>query len=78
MTSLPAKRFGFKKRGCLEKGYYADIVLFDKKTVKDMATYDDPHRYPEGIEFVIVNGEVVINRGEHTGRLPGKVLKKEI
>jgi len=78
LTSLPAKRFGFKKRGCLEKGYYADIVLFDKKTVKDMATYDDPHRYPEGIEFVIVNGEVVINRGEHTGRLPGKVLKKEI
>jgi len=78
LTSLPAKRFGFKKRGCLEKGYYADIVLFDKKTVKDMATYDDPHRYPEGIEFVIVNGEVVINRGEHTGRLPGKILKKEI
>jgi N-acyl-D-amino-acid deacylase len=78
ITSLPAKRFGFKKRGCLEKGYYADIVLFDEKTVKDMATYEDPHRYPEGIEFVIVNGEVVVNRGEHTGRLPGKILKKEI
>ncbi len=78
MTSVPAERFGFKKRGCLGKGCYADIVLFDEKSVKDLATYDDPHRYPEGIEFVLVNGEVVINRGEHTGRLPGKILRKEV
>jgi len=76
MTFIPAKRFGFKKRGCLEKGYYADIVIFNEKTVIDKATYKDPHQYPEGIEFVLVNGKIVIKKGEHTGNLPGKILRK--
>lgn len=77
MTHIPAKRFGFKRRGTLEPGNYADIVIFDEKNVIDRATYEDPHQYPEGIEFVLVNGKVVINRGEHTGELPGKILRKE-
>ncbi|MBD3415458.1 MAG: amidohydrolase family protein [Candidatus Aminicenantes bacterium] len=78
MTHIPAKRFGFKKRGSLEKGHYADLVLFDEKRIKDKATYENPHQYPEGIEFVLVNGDVVINRGDHTGHLPGKILRKEL
>ncbi|MFO7980064.1 MAG: D-aminoacylase [Candidatus Aminicenantes bacterium] len=78
MTSIPAKRFGFTKRGSLQNGNFADIVIFDEEKVIDKATYKNPHQYPEGIEFVLVNGEVVIDRGEHTGKLPGKILRKEV
>jgi N-acyl-D-amino-acid deacylase len=76
MTSIPAKRFGFDRRGVLEPEYYADIVVFDEENVIDKATWTDPHQYPVGIEYVLVNGEVVIERGEHTGALPGTVLRK--
>ncbi len=66
------------RRGILKRDYWADIVVFDEDKVRDQATWTDPHQYPVGIEYVIVNGEVVIDRGEHTGNLPGKVLRKKI
>jgi N-acyl-D-amino-acid deacylase len=78
MTSLPAQKFGFEKRGAIFSGYYADIVIFDPDKVIDRATWTDPHQYPLGIEYVLVNGVVVIQRGEHSGKLPGKVLRKAI
>jgi len=78
MTSLPARKFGFTKRGSLEKGYFADLVIFDEDRVIDKATWTDPHQYPVGIEYVLVNGKIVIKSGEHTGSLPGKVLRKEV
>jgi N-acyl-D-amino-acid deacylase len=76
ITSVPARKFGFTGRGVLARGNFADIVLFDEDKVIDVATFAEPHRYPEGIEYVIVNGKVVINRGQHTGNLPGRVLRK--
>ena len=75
MTSLPAQKLGLKDRGILREGMWADVVVFDPKRVVDEATYEDPHRYPEGIEYVLVNGEIVVDIGEHTGALPGKVLR---
>ena len=53
---------------------FADVVVFDPETVEDKATFESPHNYPEGIPYVIVNGEVVIDAGEHTGALPGTVM----
>ena len=78
MTSLPAQKFGFTRRGILKKEYYADVVIFDREKVIDKATWADPHQYPSGIEYVIVNGKVVIERGNHTVNLPGRVLRKKI
>jgi N-acyl-D-amino-acid deacylase len=78
MTSMPAQKFGFDGRGILREGNHADIVLFDEERVIDVATYTDPHRYPEGIEIVIVNGKIVIEEGKHTGDLPGRVLRKAV
>jgi len=78
MTSLPAKKFGFLERGSLQRELYADIVIFDPDKVMDRATWVNPHQYPLGIEYVLVNGEVVIERGNHTGSLPGKVLRQKI
>ncbi len=77
ITSIPADKFGFRKRGKLRSGYYADLVVFDQARVIDKATWTQPHQYPEGIEYVIVNGQIVIDRGEHTGALPGKLLRKQ-
>jgi N-acyl-D-amino-acid deacylase len=76
ITAIPASRFGFEKRGQLQPGYFADLVVFDPDKIADRATWVDPHQYPVGIEYVVVNGQVVVERGEHTGRLPGKILKK--
>jgi len=75
MTSAPAMRIGAKDRGSLAIGKKADICLFDPKKVQDKATFDNPHQYPEGIPFVIVNGELVINEEEHTGAKPGQVVR---
>jgi len=74
MTFLTAERFGLSGRGVIREGAWADLVLFDAQTVADRATYTDPHQYPEGIPYVIVNGIVVIDQGQHTGSLPGWVL----
>jgi N-acyl-D-amino-acid deacylase len=75
MTSVAAEKFHFAKRGLVKKGCFADLVVFNPETVLDKATWVEPHRYPVGIEYVLVNGQVVVERGEHTGRLPGKILK---
>jgi N-acyl-D-amino-acid deacylase len=74
MTSMPAARFGLEKRGLLREGWRADVTVFDPDRVADRASFDRPQEYPEGIAFVFVNGEIVIERGEHTGKRPGRVL----
>ena len=76
MTSLPASAFGIKDRGILKEGFAADITVFDPERVIDKATYENPHQYPEGITYVIVNGEVVVEEGKHTGRRPGQVIRR--
>jgi len=78
MTSVPARNFGFAQRGALKKGYFADIVIFDEDRVIDKATFKNPHQYPEGIRCVIVNGQVVIDQGDHSGLLPGSILRKNM
>lgn len=75
ITSLPARRFSLWDRGQIAANYFADLVVFNPETVIDNATFDKPHQYPEGIEFVIVNGEVVIEHGENPGRLPGMIIR---
>ena len=76
MTSFPAQRLGLPDRGLLRDGFRADIVIFNPDTVKTHATKDDPKHYPVGIEYVIVNGQVVIQQGENTGVLPGRSLRR--
>jgi len=73
---MPAQRLGLQDRGLLREGMAADVVVFDQKTVKDRATFSDPHQYPEGIPYVVVNGEIAVSDGEHTGALAGRVLRK--
>jgi N-acyl-D-amino-acid deacylase len=84
MTSFPAQKLGLKDRGLLRNGMWADIVVFDPVTIRDRATSrypyhfplaNYPHRYPEGIRYVLVNGEIVVQRGKHVGVFPGKVLR---
>lgn len=76
MTSAPAARLGLKDRGLLKDGYLADVVVFDPATVASNATYDEPRRFPTGIEHVLVNGTLVVDSGEHTGALPGRVVRR--
>ena len=75
-AGFPAERMGFSDRGLLKEGYAADIVVFDPDTVIDNATFDDPHRYPDGMPHVLVNGESVVLNGAHTGARPGRVLRR--
>jgi N-acyl-D-amino-acid deacylase len=86
MTSFPAQKLGLKDRGLLREGMWADMVIFNAKTVKDRATdrfpysfplKNYPHKYPEGIAYVIVNGQIVVQKGRHTGIFPGKVLRHQ-
>jgi N-acyl-D-amino-acid deacylase len=74
MTSLPAQTFGFWDRGVIRQGFAADVVIFDEAEVADQATFENPHQYPKGIEAVIVNGQLVVTQGQHTGAKPGKIL----
>jgi N-acyl-D-amino-acid deacylase len=76
MTSMPAEKMGFKLRGQLKKGYFADIVVFNPETVADNATFLKPHQYPTGIDYVIVNGKITIREGKHTGKHAGQILRK--
>lgn len=76
MTGLPARILGLKDRGVLAEGAAADITIFDPDTVAERATYEDPHQYATGIAHVLVNGRQVIAEGEHTGALPGMMLKR--
>ena len=75
ITSMPAAKMGLKDRGSIKQGNFADIVIFDHQTISDQATYTDSKQYPAGIDYVIVNGKIVVDHGEHTGELPGKTLK---
>lgn len=75
LTSLPASNLGIKKRGHLYPGYYADIVVFNPATIKDNATFEEPHRYASGVEHVWVNGVQVLQNGEHTGATPGRFVR---
>ncbi|MFH1243529.1 MAG: D-aminoacylase [Pseudomonadota bacterium] len=76
MTSFPANRLGIKRRGIIAEGYFADLVLFDPEIIKDKATYEDPRQFPDGIHYVIVNGEVLLEDGNLKKLRPGKVLRK--
>jgi N-acyl-D-amino-acid deacylase len=75
LSKLPATNLKIRDRGELAAGYFADIVIFDPSTVSDHATFDAPHQYSTGMEHVIVNGEPVIHYGDHTGALPGQVVR---
>jgi len=76
MTSLPAGKISLKSRGILREGFWADVVIFDQAVIKDQATFDDPHQYPKGIEYVIVNGQVVVDHSRLTSVRPGKILRR--
>ncbi len=76
MTSLTARKFNLHRRGQIRQGYFADLTLFDPDTVMDNAVWTQPKQYPKGIETVIVNGRIVVDKGSHTGILAGKILKK--
>ncbi len=75
MTGLPASNVGLKQRGLLREGYFADITIFDPKTVIDRATFEEPNQYPVGINFVIVNGQVEVDKGQRTAAESGRVLR---
>ena len=75
MTTLPARRFRISNRGELRQGYYADVLIFDPKTIGDVATYDDSARYSVGMDTVIVNGQIAFSDGKPTGTLAGRVLR---
>ena len=74
-TSLPASRLALADRGLLKEGYWADVVVFDPQTIADMADYANPHQYPVGLSLVVVNGEVTVEGGEHTGAGAGTILR---
>jgi len=74
MTSWPATRMRLASRGMIKEGNWADVVIFDYDKIQDLATYDKPLLSPVGIDHVLVNGQVVIENGKHTGARPGKVL----
>lgn len=75
LTGLPAANWKLKGRGCLDKGCYADIVLFEPEEIRDHATYDDPQQFATGVDAVFVNGVQVLRDGEHTGATPGRVVR---
>lgn len=74
MSSMTANRLSIRDRGLIAEGYFADIAIFDADEIIDKATFENPHQYAEGMHHVLVNGEVVVEDGEHTNRRPGKIL----
>jgi len=77
MTGFPAKKLRLEQRGLIKENYWADLVIFDPETINDEATYDEPHRFSTGIEFVIVNGKIVVKKGRQQEVLEGKILRKQ-
>ncbi len=75
MTSLPASILAIHQRGMLKQGYFADIAVFDPDEIQDHATFEDPHQLATGMQYVFVNGTMVLNQGEHTGAMPGRVVR---
>ena len=76
MTAAPAKRLGLTSRGLIRPGMAADVVVFDRATVKDLATYESPKRAPEGIPHVLINGQFVKRDGAFVDIRPGRVLRR--
>ncbi len=77
LTSRPAKRLGiYPSRGLIAEGSIADIVVFDLEWIRDAATFEEPKKRSEGIEWVLVNGVAVVERGQMTGMRPGKTLRR--
>jgi N-acyl-D-amino-acid deacylase len=74
LSSLPATNLGLDHRGFLREGYFADVVVFDPKTIADRATFEKPHQYAVGMRHVFVNGVQVLKDGEHTEAKPGRAL----
>ncbi len=75
MTSLPAQKFQLTQRGLLREGFAADIVVFDEQKVQDLSTYDKPHQYTTGFQYVVVNGQVTVEKGTHNGTRAGTTLR---
>jgi N-acyl-D-aspartate/D-glutamate deacylase len=75
MTGLPAANVGLKQRGLLRQGYFADITIFDPETVIDRATFEEPNQFPVGINYVIVNGQIEVDKGQRTPVNAGRVLR---
>lgn len=75
LTGLPAENLKIKKRGHLEPGFHADIVIFDPENIEDKATFENPHQYAVGVKHVLVNGVQVLKDGKHTGATPGQVVR---
>ncbi len=76
ITSFPAETLGISYRGVIAKGKMADVVCFDYENIIDKSDYVNPHQYSKGVQYVVVNGELVIDKSEHTGKLPGQILRK--
>lgn len=77
MTGGPAKQFNLEKRGVLKRGHWADVAIFDPKKIIDKSTVDNPFQYSEGIEWLVVNGEIVLQEGVFNGKRMGRVIRKE-
>jgi len=75
LTRLPAEALRIQRRGGLKPGYYADVVVFDAAKIRDRATFEEPHQYATGVLHVFVNGQQVLKDGEHTGALPGRIVR---
>ncbi|HSJ10210.1 MAG TPA: amidohydrolase family protein [Longimicrobiales bacterium] len=75
LTSLPAENLRLQRRGLLRAGHFADVVVFDPRTIRDNATFEQPHQYATGVDHVFVNGVQVLRDGEHTGATPGRVVR---
>jgi N-acyl-D-aspartate/D-glutamate deacylase len=77
MTGKPAGQFGLEKRGVLQKGNWADVAVLDPKTISDKATAEDPFQYSEGVSWLVINGEIVLQKGSYNGRRVGRVIRRE-
>jgi N-acyl-D-amino-acid deacylase len=77
LTSLPATNLGIAERGALKPGFFADVVIFDPKSIAAHATFNDPRQYATGVQHVFVNGTQILRDGEHTGAKPGRVVTRE-
>jgi N-acyl-D-amino-acid deacylase len=76
MTSFPAQKFGLWRKGMVRQGMDADLLLFDPHTIAERSSFQDPHQYPVGLPYVIVNGQVAVDQGRYTGIFAGRVLRK--
>jgi N-acyl-D-amino-acid deacylase len=76
-SGFPAQKLGLADRGAIAHGYKADLVVFDPATIQDLTTYAEPMRFPSGIEYVLIDGEIVVERGEQTDARPGQVIRRK-